>query len=155
MKSIFTIALLLISAGIAAQNKIDSTVLWLDLNTTSVEEFVEMLPIKAYNQSDIFILTIGTEAEIGWVKESDIESLMELIKCKKKAYCIMKAISSQLPIGETSTVGGIAMDLIDSFRNRTEYPLGLTTCTGHNKNRVKEIQIWYNEFKKKTGANTM
>jgi len=42
-----------------------------------------------------------------------------------------------------TTIGGVAMDLIDSYRNETKYPQGLTTCSGNSNKRSKEIQMWY------------
>ena len=151
MKRISIVAVFLISTTLMAQTPVNSDAQWLDLNKKTVDEFIEMLPLKEGSKPSIWIITVGTQADIGWVNDSDNEMLMELIDNRKMAFCIMQAISSYLPAGETSTIGGVAMDLIDSYRNNSKYPLGLTTCTENNKKRQKEIQKWYKEFKKKNG----
>ena len=132
------------------KSKHSATLDFVNLNKTTVLNFVKTLPIKKEpNPKTIYIITIGIEAKVGWIKDSDIDSLINLVDSKEPAYCLMKAISSHLPVNESSTVGGHVMNIIDAFRYQKEYPYVLTDCPKNDEQRKMEILNWYEEFKNK------
>ena len=132
------------------KSKDSATLDFVNLNKTTVLDFVRTLPIKKEpNPKTIYIITIGIEAKVGWIKDSDIDSLIILIDSKEPAYCLMKAISSYLPVNESSTVGGHVMNIIDAFRYQKEYPYVLTDCPKNDEQRKIDILNWYEEFKNK------
>jgi hypothetical protein len=139
--------LLTIAIASSCYGQIDSNPNWIYFNNITVKEFVDTLSIKHSKPNTIYILVTGNKAKVGWIKESDVDFLVELIDSKAPAYCVMQVISSQLPINEESTIGGQVMNLIDSYRFNKEYPFFLTDCSKNDEYRKQEILNWYNSFK--------
>jgi hypothetical protein len=128
---------------------------WIDVanfDSLTVSQFVEMLKIKgAKEHNKLYVLTIGGQADSGWIKEIDLKYLIAQINSTAPSYCVMQNISSQMPnINNTSTIGGQVMNLIDAFRFKKQYPYFLTSCEATNETREGEIMKWW-ESRNKNG----
>ena len=78
-------------------------------------------------------------------KKKDVEYLMNYIDSEEPSYCVMQIISSHLPLNEKSTRCGQALNLIDCYRLKENYPYVLTDCSKTDKKRIAEIRKWWNE----------
>ncbi len=121
---------------------------WLRFDSISVLEFVELLPVKNVAPNYFYIITTIGQADSNWISKDDIENLIKMIDSEQPAYCIMRVISSHLPVGEESTLGGQVMNLIDSYRFKRPYPYFLTDCSKTDNDRQKEIKDWWTEINK-------
>ena len=121
---------------------------WIHFDSISVIEFLELLPVKNVAPNYFYILITVGQADSNWISKSDIPKLIKYIDSEQPAYCVMRVISSHLPVGEESTLGGQVMNLIDSYRLNKPYPYFLTDCSKSDKERQKEILDWWNEINK-------
>jgi len=117
-------------------------------DSITVMEFVELLPVKKVSPNNFYLITTVGQADSSWITKNDIPKLIKLIDSEKSAYCIMRTISSSLPIGEKSTIGGQIMNIIDSYRLNIPYPHFQTDCSKTDKKRQKEILGWWNKMNK-------
>jgi hypothetical protein len=86
----------------------------------------------------------------GWVMWEDVVWLIKLIRSEDAAKCMVSMFSSLMPDrNEHSTVGGIAMDMIDAYRNNEQFPPKATTCTATDKQRADNIEKWWKTETKK------
>jgi hypothetical protein len=86
-------------------------------------------------------------AKNGWIKESDIDTLITMIDSKEPSHSVIQVISSFIPEDLNSTVGGQVINLIDAFRYGKEYPYFLADCSSNDINRKQDIILWYNNYK--------
>lgn len=119
-----------------------------NLNELTVFQFIELLKIGKRKQKQLNILTVGMEAPKDWVTEKDIDGLMTYINSTEPAKCVNQFISSFLPIGESSTVGGHAMDIIEAFKEKRAYPFRLSSCPMTDQERIASLKKWWNEQKR-------
>ena len=115
---------------------------WIRLDSISIEEFVNLLPIQNYSPNTTYILTTVGSSNDDWIGEEEIKYLMKYINSEQPAHCVMQTISSDLPIGETSTVGGQIQNIIFSYIENESYPNGLTLCDSSNHFRIQIIEEW-------------
>lgn len=120
---------------------------FINLNQISVFEFIELLKINEENKGKTNILTIGSIAPQLWVTEKDIEILINYIHLTEPSRCVVQSISSYLPVGDSATIGGHAMDIIEAFMENGTYPHFLTSCAKTDGNRIERIRNWWNERK--------
>jgi len=85
-----------------------------------------------------------------WIKPEDVNFLMKQIHSEEKCKCIVKVWSSYLPIYDYSTVGGQAMNMIESYKNHVPYYPGLWNCAKNDSLRAKEIETWWKSTQQKT-----
>jgi uncharacterized protein len=122
---------------------------FIDLNKISVWEFINLLKIDTTNKSDLNILTIGMNTPENWINAKDIDTLMTIINSNEPSKCIVQVISSYyLPIGESSTIGGQVMDIIEAYKDNKAYPNKLTSCSKTDEQRIKAIELWWKGKKK-------
>ena len=125
-----------------------STSNFINLNDLTVFQFIEMLKMDNVNSKGLNILTIGMQTPKNWVTEKDIDSLITLINSTDPAKCVMQSISSYLPVNDSSTIGGQVMDIIESYKDKKQYPTVLTSCAKTDKNRIEIIMQWWAGQKK-------
>ena len=121
---------------------------FINLNDISVFQFIELLKIDNEKPNQLNILTVGMQSPENWVTEKDIDSLMTFINSTEPAKCVMQVISSHLPVGDSSTIGGQVMEIIEAFKDRKSYPTILTSCAKTDKERIDNLTKWWNEQKK-------
>lgn len=144
----------LLVQGVFAQENSDS------ISKESSDSYKQSISFEGLSATEFFILlaksdtvlvkggiTIFREAPENWVTEHDIEYLIEYIMSDQKRNCLKNAVSSYLVEGHT-TLGGQAMDLIDSFRLKKKYFSAANSCTKTDNERADEILKWWVEFNK-------
>ena len=139
-----TIILILVLSNILTYGQVNyDSIHSFDFNKKTVLDYVKILPIKDTNEmKSHIIITLGI-AGYGWIKDSDLDTLIKLIDSKDKANCVVQAISSSMPTNEESTLGGQIMNLIDAYRFKKEYPYFLTDCSKNDEKRKYEILKWW------------
>jgi hypothetical protein len=118
------------------------------IDTMSVFSFLKVLAIADYDSNSFYIIRIKDQVKTGWVKASEIDSLILLIDSKEPSYCIEGSYASLRPPNRRSTIGGQVMNLIDSFRLNWGYPMLPFDCATNDEKRKAEILKWYKKFKK-------
>jgi uncharacterized protein len=121
---------------------------YINLNEVSVYQFIELLKVDMKNTTQLNILTIGLQTPENWITENDIDSLMTFINSTEPAKCVTQVINSHLPIGDSSTIGGQVMDIIEAFINKKTYPTVLTSCAKTDSERIEQIKKWWDKQKK-------
>ena len=121
---------------------------FINLNDYSVYQFIELLKIDKDNLSQVNILTVNMQTTENWVTKKDIDSLMTLIYSREPAKCVMQVVSSHLPIGDNSTIGGQVMDIIEAFKENKSYPTILTSCAKTDQERIDKLTKWWDKQKK-------
>jgi hypothetical protein len=124
-----------------------SNICRVDFNKLSVLDYIKLLPVKKNDNRQIHVLTIYDTAKNGWIKVSDIDTLITMIDSKDPSQCVIQVISSFIPENINSTIGGQVMNLIDTFRYGKEYPYFLADCSSNDIKRKQDIMVWYNNFK--------
>ncbi len=121
---------------------------WLQFENITVMDFVELLPVKKMAPNFIYMRTTTGQADTSWITKRDIAKLIEYIDSEQPAYCIKRVVSSKLPLGEESTLGGQVMNIIDAYRLNIPYPYVLTDCSKTDKERKKQILNWWKDVSK-------
>jgi uncharacterized protein len=121
---------------------------FINLKDYSVYQFIELLKIDNEKPNQLNILTVGMQTPENWVSAKDIDSLMTFINSTEPAKCVMQVVSSHLPLGDSSTIGGQVMDIIEAFKENKSYPTILTSCAKTDQERIEKLIEWWNEQKK-------
>lgn len=95
------------------------------------------------------IFQIVNEFPENWVKFEDIEKLTKLIDSKEKCKYLVNPLSSNIPIGEKATIGGFAVLLIKSFKNKTKIDIGLYYCPETSEKEIVDMKKWWSEYQQK------
>lgn len=87
--------------------------------------------------------SVTTPPPANWISADDVEALMERIDSEEPAALVCSALSSYLPLGETSTEGREALFLIEGLREGS-YPPRL--CSVHYfYPDLDEYRAWWQE----------
>jgi len=121
---------------------------WLKPEQFTPISFIDYFIIETNQSSNINIITMMDCFPDNWVKKSDLEALIPLIKSTKKCNCFQNPISSYIPSKVTANVGGYAILFINSYRKKEKIKLGLNACPQTDKISVEEIERWWLEQKK-------
>jgi uncharacterized protein len=121
---------------------------FINLKDYSVYQFIELLKIDNEKPNQLNILTVDIQTPENWVSAKDIDSLMTFINSNEPAKCVMQVVSSHLPLGDSSTIGGQVMNIIEAFKDNKSYPTILKSCAKTNQERIEKLTEWWNEQKK-------
>ncbi len=124
---------------------------WIQMDKISVRQFVEELRTPAekpeYPKNIINILHTVGQRDTNWISIHDIEYLMTLIDSEEEAKCIMRVISSYVPLEEKPTLGDQIILLINAYRKKMAFPYRLTLCGDFGDNERAEIKDWWEKEK--------
>ncbi|RYD54841.1 MAG: hypothetical protein EOP56_17895 [Sphingobacteriales bacterium] len=130
------------SASIAAFSQQYSTLYLDSLSTDAFFNAVKVAAPKAGNAKHNKGILGKIPADR--ITKQDVAALMPYIRSIKKTGCIVAVYCSYMPsYSEYSTLGGIAMDLIDTYRKKEDYPKEQWSCTKTDRNRADEIEQWW------------
>lgn len=105
-----------------------------------------MAAAKNYNAGtrDGNVLSIVGMPRRNFVTKADVNELIQFVDSKEKCRCMVNVFSSyKIPNTEYATVGGMAMDLIEAYRNGTGYPDMMVKCPKTDNNRALELKQWW------------
>lgn len=84
------------------------------------------------------------------ITRTDVAKLVDIVYSQQRCRCLVSYLSSYRPaFNEYSTLGGLAMDMIDAYRNGTKYPGTLYSLTKTDSTRADEIVQWWSREKEK------
>lgn len=127
---------------------LDSKSTYVNLNKTSVYQYIELLKINQDDSGNQHILSMLNHAPENWVTEKDIDSLMTYIHSTDPAKCVLNLSSLNPYLLDSSTIGGHIMDIIEAFKEGKSYSLSQTNCPMTDKKRIEMLELWWNEKKK-------
>jgi len=114
----------------------------INLNKTTPSQFLDILSNGFDSLSKMNFLTTGDFAK-NWVSLEDLNYLMKLIHSTEKCLCVVKVWSSFEPFANYSKIGGQAMNMVESYKNKVPYFPGLWTCAKNDSLRAAEIGKWW------------
>jgi hypothetical protein len=103
--------------------------------------------VKGERENFNFI-TISNNFPKNWVTKKDVDSLMKLISSKDKCKCVVNPLSSYLPTHDSANLGGYAILLVKSFKEKKKVDIGLHSCPITSNKDVAELKEWWNNFNK-------
>lgn len=112
-----------------------------DFNVITVKEFIELIKKRKLNDRENSIGYLKN-AKVGWVKKSDLDLLIPLIRSTDTCKCVISLLSSSNYPGQYSILGGFAIELINSYRFNVEFPEQLYNCPRTEEEKIKEIERW-------------
>lgn len=133
------------------------------LDNVTPKEFVAAVKADAVERTGGNYIPVVTRTKQGaWITEKDIPFLLKLIRSEEKCRCIVNPLSVRMPPKEQyATLGGIVMDMLDHYRNKTPFPFKTMVkledgadypawyrCPRTDAARVKEITTWGEKVKK-------
>ena len=121
---------------------------WLTPGQFTPISFLNAVIKKSSKTSFLNVITMVDEFPVDWVKPSDVDTLVTLIKSTKKCNCFLNPLSSFIPTNENADVGGYAIIFLNSFRQKTKVSLGLYSCPQTNKKSADEIIKWWTKYKR-------
>jgi len=133
---------------------LDSNTVDFSSNQLTPIEFISYLKINSSSNVDTKssienkILTITGHAKQTWITLKDISFLITIINSNEKSKCVWTDYASVRHEYSISTIGGQAMNLIDSYRHNEVYPYFLNECSTTDEQRIKEIKKWWAKLDK-------
>jgi len=94
---------------------------------------------------DIGPVTISGNFSDNWIKSSDVETLIPLVKNKSKCVCLLDPISSHIPLDSIAEVGGYAIQWIKAFKENRNYSFRLYTCPKVNTAEADSLIKWWSQ----------
>jgi hypothetical protein len=117
-----------------------------DLSKLSPRQFLSLLKYSSDTAKGVKWVTVSNTSPDGWVTLQDVRYLMSVIHSKEKCKCVIKVYSSYLPVDDFSTVGGQAMNLIDSYRTQQPYCDRPWDCEKTDSARITRLEKWWKEL---------
>lgn len=120
----------------------------------SVNEFLKALIVLDTNRISLSPLVIYDDFPKTWINEENIDSLMNLIESNIKCRCTMHPHSSTIYF-DSSSLGGYAAILVDSYRKKVPFRFGLGRCARRNIEFENELWLWWRNRKGKVTAGNI
>jgi hypothetical protein len=153
MKQIIGIIVLLsiIEGSIFSQNHFPKDTLHfsIDLHKMTPEQFFSVLKLTSDTAKGVTFITVSWDMPKTWIQLDDVKYFMRFINSSEKCKCVIKVYSDFLPFDDYSTLGGQAMNLIDSYRKNESYFEGSWSCSKNDNIRARLIMSWWNALNKK------
>lgn len=163
MKKILYLFIILIASSLYANGQIkestskyhgDTTVFrgpyYVNFRNTSVAEYLERLKKPSTEEISVAnnLLSLVNSASATWIRREELAYLITLINSEEPAKCVVTTFASTLPLKDTATIGGHALDLIDAYRLEKEYPSSLANCPKIDPTRKEKIKKWWETYNK-------
>jgi len=102
--------------------------------------------VMATNEKNEFNFTVIDDSfRNNWIRSSDIDTLIKLVNSKQKCLCFVSPYSSYLPFKDSADLGGYAIALIESYKEKQKVRFGLYACPKTNKNDADELIKWWSK----------
>ena len=110
---------------------------WLSPKSLTAFSFLEMMRKKGTVADKLGVILMTDSFPDNWLKREDIDSLMKIVNSKEKCNCFLNPLSSYIPY-DSADIGGYAVAMVSSFRQKKKVSFGLYACPKTNKKDVKE-----------------
>lgn len=115
-----------------------------DISNINSIKFIELLKIKEKDNNTPYVVLRG-DFKKDFINNKDIKVLISLIHSKEKCKCYVNELSSFIPLEDSSDIGGVALSLIDDFKNNVNPTLKLWDCPKMDLKKLREIELWFKE----------
>ncbi len=119
-----------------------------NLHEITPRELLSILKYDSDTAKEVKYITVSFDPPENWVRLDDVKYFMQFINSIEKCKCVIKVYSSYLPNNDYSTLGGQAMNLIDSYRQNEPYFQGVWNCSINDTLRAQEIHTWWESINK-------
>ena len=144
-KLLFILCFGTLTATTQAQDTVDPTAHWFR-TADQVLQAAQTFEKRCNNN----ILNLMSDTAGIKITRADVAKLVDVVYSQQRCRCLVSPLSSYMPqYNEYSTLGGIAMDMIDAYRNGTKFPQGMWSCTKTDRTRADEIVQWWSREKEK------
>jgi hypothetical protein len=123
-----------------------------DLHKVSPRQLLDILNFNSGKAKGAKFVTVSFDPPKNWVGKEDLGYLMKLIRSQDKCRCVIHVFSSYLPFQDSSTIGGQAMNMIDSYRTGKPYFEGSWNCAKTDSARLREIELWWKRSNSKSNS---
>jgi hypothetical protein len=120
----------------------------IDLHTITPRQLLSILKYDSDTAKGVKFITVSWDPPKDWVQLEDVNYFMQCIHSTEKCKCVIKVYSNYLPFDDYSTLGGQAMNLIDSYRLNESYFQGVWNCSKNDSLRAREIETWWESINK-------
>jgi len=97
-------------------------------------------------KNELIVTASGTFPD-NWIKDTDVDSLIKLVKSKEKCPCLVSPLSSFLPFDSVSQVGGYAILMVKAYKEGKNFGFGLYICPKENDKEADSLIRWYSQKK--------
>ena len=116
---------------------------WDSLNNMTVLSFLDKIGIEETSFHKVPVLTIDqSETKYDWVKRTDIDTLLALVKSKKRCKCIVSPFSSNIP-NDSAELGGYAIKILNAYKNKKNVNFGLYSCPKSDERKAEDLIKWW------------
>lgn len=124
-----------------------SKVTWDSLKNMSVESLLKAVTKNSgHSGLDNIIVLDQSKTPNSWIKETDLATLLKLVKSKTPCKCIVSPFSSYIP-NEAADLGGYAIRLLTNYKNGDDINFGLYSCPKSDDNKADELIRWLADFR--------
>jgi hypothetical protein len=119
---------------------------WLTPRKMTLPSFLKRVSGVNNNHPDAIV--IKDDFPGSWLTYSAVDTLITLVKSKEKCNCIVNPLSSYVLFSDSSDLGGYAIALIKSYKNKQKLSVGLYSCPKTNNEEADELIQWWAEAKR-------
>ncbi|MBS1600624.1 MAG: hypothetical protein JST75_20535 [Bacteroidetes bacterium] len=123
------------------------TTMWLTPKGVNVSTFLQKVNNAKHHESEVNILVMTNDFFDTWVKPSDIDKLIRLVKSKVKCDCFVSPLSSTIPFKDSADLGGYAIAFIKAYKEKKKVNFGLYACPKTNNKDADELIKWWTQQK--------
>ena len=121
------------------------TTIWLTLEGMSVSTFLQNVSNKEHTKAALNVILMTNDFLKNWVKSSDIDTLIKLVKSKDKCSCFVSPLSSTIPFKDSADLGGYAIAFITAYKENKKVNFGLYACPKTNEKIADELIKWWTQ----------
>jgi hypothetical protein len=137
-----------IGSQVKANNLSDTPFIY-SLKKMSVISFLDKLTSVDTVDNEFNFITINDQSiSKDWINSKDIDTLITLVKSKKKCKCVVNVLSSYLPISKSAELGGYVLFLLTHYKEGKDINFGLSNCPMTNENEADELIKWWRQTKR-------
>lgn len=110
----------------------------------TVKSFIKLFKEKYDKNSKLNSVTIAGDFPENWVKPTDVQYLISIMRSKEKCCGYMNIFSSFIS-SENVEVGGFAIVFLNSYISKTKINMGLNCNPKVDNESIKKIEKWYEQ----------
>lgn len=106
-------------------------------------DFIETMKIKSTQINNINVVTMADSFPNNWLTKKDVDTLINLINSKEKCNCFSNPLSSYIPTNDSAEIGGYAIWLIKSYKEKKKISFGLNACPKTDVVEADKLMKWW------------
>jgi len=123
------------------------TTMWLKPKDMTASTFLQRVNNAKHHKADFNILIMTNDFLDTWVKASNIDTLIKLVKSKEKCSCFVSPLSFTIPFKDSADLGEYAIAFIKAYKQKEKVNFGLYACPKTNDKDAEELIKWWTQQK--------